>query len=123
MVSTSKTSTSLELAKLVAKGMAEKKAVDIKILDLRALQNAFTDFFIICSGNSDTQVEVLKDSVEEFVYKNRGEDPWRKEGLENKEWILIDYVDVVAHIFKKDRRTFYGIEELWGDAKVKVWSE
>ncbi|WP_025762248.1 ribosome silencing factor [Dyadobacter tibetensis] len=109
---------SKELSELVAKGMAEKKGVDIKIMDLRKVKNSFTDFFVICSGNSDTQIDALADSVEEEVYKATKIDPWQKEGKANGEWILIDYVDVIAHIFNKDRREHYDLEELWGDAIV-----
>ncbi|MCS7018843.1 MAG: ribosome silencing factor [Cytophagales bacterium] len=106
------------LSRIVAEGMLEKKGIDIVILDLRKVKNAVTDFFVICSGNSDTQVEALMDSVEEQVYKHLGEWPWQKEGKANREWILLDYVNVVAHIFKKERRLFYGLEELWGDAEI-----
>jgi ribosome-associated protein len=98
--------------------MWEKKGIDIVILDLRPIKSAVTDYFVICSGNSDTQVEALMNAVEEQVHKTTGEDPWHREGKENREWILLDYVDVVVHIFKKDRRSFYGIEDLWGDAEV-----
>ncbi|MCU0451223.1 MAG: ribosome silencing factor [Bernardetiaceae bacterium] len=109
---------SKKLSRLVAQGMWEKKGIDIVILDLRPIKSAVTDYFVICSGNSDTQVEALMNAVEEQVHKTTGEDPWHREGKENREWILLDYVDVVVHIFKKDRRSFYGIEDLWGDAEV-----
>lgn len=107
-----------KLSELVVKGMQEKKGVDIVVLDLRNIKNAVADYFIVCSGNSDTQVDAITDSIEEEIYKSSGQDPWHKEGNENKEWILLDYVDVVAHVFKKDRRAFYALEELWGDAHV-----
>ena len=110
------TLTSEQLSSLVAQGMQEKKAEDIVILDLRQVKNAVTDYFVICSGNSDTQVDAITTSIEEQVYKTLGEDPWHKEGKANREWILLDYVDVVAHVFKKDRRAFYALEDLWGDA-------
>jgi len=106
------------LSRIIAKGMLEKKGIDVVIMDLRKAKNAVTDFFVICSGNSDTQVEALMDSVEEQVYQQIGEWPWQKEGKSNREWILLDYVNVVAHIFKKDRRQFYDLEELWGDAET-----
>lgn len=106
------------LSRIIAEGMLEKKGIDIVIMDLRKAKNAVTDFFVICSGNSDTQVEALMDSVEEYVFKHLGEWPWQTEGKANREWVLLDYVDVVAHIFKKERRQFYGLEELWGDAET-----
>lgn len=108
---------SLSLRDLVVEGMLEKKAVDITVLDLRGVKNAIADYFIICSGNSDTQIDAISDSVEEVVYKKTSQHPWKKEGKQNKEWVLIDYVDVVAHVFRKEKREFYAIEELWGDAE------
>jgi len=108
----------VELSDLVVQGMAEKKALDIVVLDLRKVKNAVADYFVICSGNSDTQIDAICDSVEEFVYKASKQSPWKKEGKQNKEWILLDYRDVVAHIFKKDKRDFYSLEELWGDAVI-----
>lgn len=110
--------TSEELSNLVVKGMEDRKAEEIVLMDLRDVKGAVTDFFVLCSGNSDTQIEAIAESIEEEVHKGTSENPWRKEGFTNKEWILIDYVNVVAHIFKKDKRQFYGLEDLWGDAKV-----
>lgn len=107
-----------QLSRIVAEGMLEKKGIDVVILDLRGIKSAVTDFFVICSGNSDTQVEAITDSIEEQVFKATGTRPWRREGKANREWILLDYVDVVAHVFKKDRRAFYALEDLWGDAEL-----
>jgi ribosome-associated protein len=106
------------LADLVVKGMLEKKAVDIVVMDLREISNAITDFFVICSGNSDTQVDAIADSVEIEVKKVINALPWQREGRQQKEWVLLDYVDVVVHVFKKERRAFYQLEQLWGDAKT-----
>lgn len=107
-----------KLEEIVVKGMQEKKASDIVVIDLKEIGNAVADYFVICSGNSDTQLDAIADSVEEEVYKALNINPWQKEGKENKEWILLDYADVVVHIFRKDRREFYSLEKLWGDAKV-----
>lgn len=107
-----------KVRELVIEGMLDKKANDIVVLDLTKVKGAVTDYFIICSANSDTQVDAIADSIEKEVYKNREEWPWRTEGKQNREWILIDYVDVVAHIFRKDKRDFFALEELWGDAKI-----
>jgi ribosome-associated protein len=112
--------TAEELSEIIIKGMEEKKASDIVVLDLREITHTVTDFFVICSGNSDTQLEAISQSVEEEVIKANQERPWRSEGKNNRQWILMDYVNVVAHIFLKDKRGFYNLEELWGDAKVKV---
>ncbi|UZD24737.1 ribosome silencing factor [Algoriphagus halophytocola] len=110
--------TAEELSKVIVKGMEEKKASDIVLMDLRDIKNTVTDFFVICSGNSDTQLEAIADSVEEQVYKAGEGNPWKSEGKNGQQWILVDYVNVVAHIFLKDKRSFYGLEDLWGDAKV-----
>lgn len=104
------------LCQAIVKGMQEKKADDILILDLRKISNAAADFFVICSGNSDKQLEAIADSVSEEVYKAFNEDPRHIEGMQNKEWVLMDYFDVVVHIFRKDRRTYFALEKLWGDA-------
>ncbi|MCU0340188.1 MAG: ribosome silencing factor [Spirosomaceae bacterium] len=114
----SNTISSEQLCQLVVKGMQEKKGVDIVVMDLRDVKNAFTDFFVICTGNSDTQIEALADSVEVEVQKITNELPWQREGRLAKEWILLDYIDVIAHVFKKDRREHYGLEQLWGDAVI-----
>lgn len=106
-----------ELSNVVVRGMEEKKAEDIVVMDLRKVKGAICDFFVICSGNSDTQIEAIARSVEEEVEKNN-EKVWRKEGFTNREWILIDFVNVVAHIFRKDKRQYYGLEDLWGDAVI-----
>ena len=105
-----------KLAKLIVKGMQEKKAQDIVVLDLKGIKNAIADYFIVCSGTSDTQLKSISESIDEQVFKSASQSPWHKEGLENKEWILLDYVDVVAHIFLHDQREFYALENLWGDA-------
>ena len=110
--------TAEELSQLVVKGMQEKKAQDIVILDLREVKNAVADFFVLAPGSSDTQVDAIADSVEKELYKQAKENVWHKEGKTNKEWILLDFINVVAHIFKQETRAFYGLEELWGDAKI-----
>ena len=110
---------SSQLADLVVQGMLEQKGQNIAVLDLRDVKNAIADYFIICSGTSDTQVNAIADSVLEEVEKQSGQDPWHKEGFQNREWILLDYLDVVCHIFQKEKRTFYDLEEFWGDAKIK----
>ncbi|MFN3403738.1 MAG: ribosome silencing factor [Cytophagaceae bacterium] len=107
-----------KLKEVIVAGMQEKKASHITIIDLKGIKNAVADYFILCTGNSNTQIDAISDSVEEEVIKSLSLNPWRKEGKENKEWVLLDYVDVVAHVFKEDKRKFYALEELWGDAKI-----
>ncbi|MEQ9405229.1 MAG: ribosome silencing factor [Cyclobacteriaceae bacterium] len=111
------------LSEWVVEGMLEKKAQDVVVMDLRNVKHAIADYFILCSGNSDTQIDAISESVEEQVHKKSRQNPWKREGRENKEWILLDYIDVVAHIFNKEKREFYGLEELWGDAKISKIAE
>ena len=110
-----------ELSNIVVKGMEEIKAEDIVIMDLRKVKGAISDFFIICSGNSDTQIESIAASVEHEVKTDCKEIPWRKEGFTNREWILIDYVNVVAHIFNKGKREHYAIED-YGETQSSLKS-
>lgn len=112
--------TAEQIRDFVVRGMQEKKAQDIVVMDLRKVKNAICDYFVLCSGNSDTQIDAISTSVEEEVYKASKQDPWHKEGKLNREWILMDYVDVVVHVFKKDRRAFYDLEQLWGDAEIQL---
>ncbi|MDB5263559.1 MAG: ribosome silencing factor RsfS [Adhaeribacter sp.] len=111
------------LAELVVKGMQERKASDICVIDLKSLNNAVSDYFVISSANSDTQLDAIARAVEEEVFKITNQNPWQSEGRTNKEWILLDYVDVVVHIFLKDKRQFYALEELWGDAPIRYIEE
>ena len=106
------------LAEKVVKGIQSKKGKNILTLDLRKIDNAVADFFIICHGTSRTQVDAICYGVLETVDKALDMDPWHKEGMENAEWILLDYVDVVVHIFESSRRDFYKLESLWADAEV-----
>ena len=101
----------------VIKGMQEKKGRQIVSLDLRKIENAVAEYFIICHGPSRPHVEALAESVLETVAKESGDKPWHKEGMENAEWILIDYVNVVVHIFQEDVRSFFQLEKLWDDAE------
>jgi ribosome-associated protein len=118
-----KTSPAEKLTKAIVHGMQEKKAQDIIIMDLREVKNAVADFFVICSGTSDKQLAAIADSIEEEVSKELGEDPWHREGRQNKEWMLIDYINVVTHIFRKDKRNFFALEKLWGDAEITEVAE
>ena len=118
MVKKRKGANSEKLSDVIVKGMQEKKATDIVVLDLRKVKNAVADFFILCSGNSDKQLDAIADSIDAEVSKTLKENPWHIEGKNNKEWMLLDYIDVVAHVFKKDRREFYALEKLWGDAEI-----
>ena len=107
--------TARTLAKQVADLMISKKAIDIVILDLKKLTSA-TDYFVICSADSDTQVKAIADSVQDGT-EAFGERVWHQEGYHALRWIVLDYVDVVVHVFHKEERSFYNLDRLWGDAK------
>ncbi|WP_121245415.1 ribosome silencing factor [Mucilaginibacter phyllosphaerae] len=109
------------ISELAIHGMQEKKGNDLVRLDLRNVNSSVADYFVICHADSATQVKAIANSVEEEIYKAIQQDPWRKEGLEYGEWILLDYIDVVIHIFRTDKREFYGVEDLWGDAEIKSY--
>jgi len=107
----------------ILKGIEDVKGQEIEILDLRELENTVCDYFIICSGTSNTQVNAIVNSIQKTVSKSLQEKPWHVEGSNNAEWVLMDYVHVVVHVFQKHIRDFYDIEGLWGDAKsVKIES-
>jgi ribosome-associated protein len=112
-----------ELVKAIVHGMEEKKGRNIVYLDLRNIPNSVCEFFVLCDAESTTQVNALAYSVEESVKKKTGESPWHMEGLRNNQWILIDYVNVVAHVFQTPYREFYNIEKLWADAEQTVVNE
>lgn len=100
----------------IVEGMQELKAKDIVVLDLREIENAVCDYFVVCSGDSSTQIEGIATNVVKHTRKKIREKPWQQEGTGNSEWVLLDYVNVVAHIFYKEARSFYEIEDLWADA-------
>ena len=107
-----------ELISVIIKGIDDVKGDDIQLLDLRKIENTVCDYFIICSGSSNTQVNAITGSIQKLVSKELKDKPWHVEGQNNSEWILMDYVNVVVHVFQKHIREFYDIESLWGDAKI-----
>lgn len=106
-----------QLKDAVIRSMADKKGQNIVCLNMEKVNNNICDFFVICEGASSVQVSTIANAVEEEVYKLTGQYAYHKEGYENAEWILQDYIDVVVHIFQPDIRTFYNLEGLWGDAE------
>ncbi|KAB1154627.1 MULTISPECIES: ribosome silencing factor [Tenacibaculum] len=107
-----------DLIAVIIKGIDEVKGEDIQLLDLREIENTVCDYFIVCSGNSNTQINAISGSIQKLVSKELKDKPWHVEGQGNAEWVLMDYVNVVVHIFQKQVREYYDIESLWGDAKI-----
>ena len=109
---------SYKFSQKICEYIFNKKGYDVIILDLKKL-TSFTDYFIICSADSDTQVKAIADEIDKSL-KDEGIKCWHKEGYSSLNWVLLDYVDVVVHIFKKSSRDFYNLEKLWGDAPSEI---
>lgn len=118
-----KSATSLQLNEIIIQSIGDKKGEEVVCLDLRKINETLTDFFIVCHADNTTQVKSIADFVVANVEDKTGEQPWHTEGFENLEWILVDYVNVVVHIFLEKRRRFYQLEDLWADAKKLKISE
>ena len=109
-----------QLIAVILSGIEDVKGKEINILDLREIENTVCDYFIICEGTSNTQVNAIVNSIQKKVSKELKDKPWHVEGSDNAEWVLMDYVNVVVHVFQKHIREYYDIESLWGDAKTTV---
>lgn len=106
------------LVKTINNAILERKGEDLLNLNLKKIDNSVAEHFIICHGNSETQVVSIADNVEKMVKENLGHKVWKKEGNDNKEWILLDFANVVVHIFITEQREFYKLEKLWADAET-----
>ncbi|NND76913.1 MAG: ribosome silencing factor [Flavobacteriales bacterium] len=107
------------LLETIIQGIQEVKGNNIVCLDLSEIPASVTDKFVICDGSSSTQVDAIANKVEEFTYKKLDQKPWKKEGYTNSNWIILDYFDIVVHVFSKEARALYDLEGLWADAKIK----
>jgi ribosome-associated protein len=110
------------LSEVIIEGILDKKGEEVVRLDLTKIPNSVSNYFVVCHADSKIQVEAIAGSVEEHTLKELSSKPWHREGFENAEWILLDYVDVVVHIFQKETREFYNLEKLWADAEVKSFN-
>ncbi len=106
-----------QLVDAIVEGIQEKKGANISILDMRKIDGSVCQFFVLCDGDSNTHVNAIGDSIEDYVREKINDKPLHVEGKQNAEWILVDYVDVVVHVFQKPIRSFYNLEGLWADAK------
>ncbi len=112
-------SETVKLLNAVKEGMIEKKAKRIVEIDFAGTQNSITNYFMICEADTDIQVEAIANSIERTVRKQTGEKIFHKEGYENAEWIILDYFNVVVHVFRSEFRESYKLEDLWADAKIR----
>jgi ribosome-associated protein len=110
-----------QLHQIIVDAIQDRKGVNIVSLDLRSIEDSVADYFIICTGEASTQIKSIADNVELEVRKKLKEKPWHIEGTQNLEWVIVDFVNVVVHIFKKDIREFYKLEDLWSDADKKIF--
>lgn len=108
-----------KIFKTIIKAIKEKKGEQIVSLDLRKIPEAVADFFIICEANNQPQIRAISDSVEDLVRKDCGENPYRHEGKQNLQWVLLDYVNIVVHVMMPEQRKFYKLEEMWSDAELQ----
>ncbi len=106
------------LIEAIVQGMQDKKAADITLLDLQPIDNAIAAYFILCTGHAKTQVAAITDNILDVASKKVEQHPWKQEGFANREWILLDYVEVVVHILLEQQRAFYDLDSLWGDAII-----
>ncbi|MEX0608545.1 MAG: ribosome silencing factor [Balneolaceae bacterium] len=108
---------SKEIVDTITEALLSKKGKDITIMDVSEL-TTLTDFFVVCHGTSDVQVKALADAVEDDVREKLGEKAWKKEGLNGRAWVILDFVNIVVHVMSKEKRDYYGIERMWNDAKI-----
>ena len=113
---------SKELTRLVVEAAMDKKAEDVLVMDIREVSGV-ADYFVICSGSSEYQIKAIQSAVEERLREETGERPWQREGQGFRQWVLLDYVDLVVHIFTPERRAFYSLERLWNDAPQEMATE
>lgn len=108
---------SKQIVEVITEALLSRKGKEITVLDVSEL-TTLTDYFVVCHGNSDVQIKALADAVEDDVREKAGEKPWKKEGLQGRSWVILDYVNIVVHIMSKEKRDFYGIERMWNDAEI-----
>ena len=117
------TATAKEIIEQIIEGVQEKKGKEIVVVDMLELGNSICDYFVICQGNSPTQVSAITDSIADMVREKCGKKPYAIDGLRNSQWVAMDYGDILVHIFLPDVRKFYDIEHLWADAKLTIIPE
>lgn len=108
-----------QLAACAVDAMAERKARDITVMDLRGISGAVADYFVVGTGGSDRQIRAVANAVDEHLEETCDERPWHTEGREHLQWVLLDYVDMVVHVFSEEKRAYYDLERLWGDARIE----
>lgn len=106
------------LARMAVDAVLDKKGTDLTVMDLRGISGV-ADFFVVCTGGSDNQIRAISDAVQDRIRTECEEKPWHVEGYDHLQWVLLDYVDLVVHVFNYEKRSFYDLERLWGDAKIE----
>lgn len=116
-LSDTKTANSDRLIEVICESLLEKKAEEITVLDVHEL-TTLADMFVICHATTDVQIKAIANNVSERTKEELNEKPWKEEGKDNKRWVILDYVNVVVHIFKKELRDYYALEKMWNDAII-----
>ncbi|MDP4205873.1 MAG: ribosome silencing factor [Bacteroidota bacterium] len=122
MRNTPKDKQTTDLINAIIEGIRKKKGLDILLMDLTKTGNTECSYFVLCHGNSNTQTESIARSVEDTVEELTGDRAWHTDGYRNAQWILVDYMDVMVHVFQKEVRNLYDIEDLWADAEMTTYS-
>lgn len=117
-----KTTDSGRLAEIITDALLDKKAEEITVMDVHEL-TTLADLFVVCHARSDVQIKALADNVNKFTKEQLGEKAWKEEGRDTRRWVILDYVNVVVHIFKKELRDYYAIERMWNDAEIRTIEE
>lgn len=113
---------SYRLTEAAVDAALDKKANDVAVMDMREVSSV-ADYFVLCTGRSELQIRAIVDGVEERIKKEHGERPWKTEGREHRQWVVLDYVDLVVHVFNDEKRSYYNLERLWGDAPIEYVSD
>lgn len=113
----------VNLKDFIVESIKDRKGKDITVLDLRKLEQSIADYFIICHGDSNTQVDAISENIDRQTRSELQEHPIHKEGTENLQWVLLDYGEIVVHVFQEEYRSFYNLEDLWADAKKELIKE
>ncbi|HBQ58271.1 MAG TPA: ribosome silencing factor [Balneolaceae bacterium] len=108
---------SKQMVEVISEALLSRKGKEITVLDVSEL-TTLTDYFVVCHGTSDVQIKALADAVEDDMREQTGEKAWKKEGMQGRSWVILDFVNIVVHIMSKEKRDFYGIERMWNDAKI-----
>lgn len=123
MVASKKATFDDDLVSAIVRGIDEKKGKNTAVIDLREIQNSICDYYVVCHGTSNTNVDAIAESIIDVVREEQGEKPRNVEGKREAQWIVVDFFNVMVHVFQEEYREHYAIEELWADAEIEFLEE